>query len=1022
MKYLFLILFFFMSTSSFSQNISSLIDDLDASLAKNDSSFYFLSKKIADYYKYSSPDTAILFLEKALNIAQNNNNEEQIIKINLRKAQILSIKQEYDEAISVYFKVLNLISKNHANSFYANVLIKLSTCIYKSNFKNEVAKKYLFQANEISDILNNNTTKIKIFNVLSIIYAEENKFDSAQFFNNKALILSEDIKNNDLQAETYYYLARVHTINDDYLAAITHLKRSITLVEDPILNAKYELFLATLYYKMEHYPSASNVLNKVFIYYSQTNNKVGLITTYLHLSKYYQAQNLTNKSIKNAIEALKLSKETNIASLQIISYNFLSELYSKIQQIELALFNYKKYSTLRDSVFTESLNKEAELMFSNYVLQLKLKDQQLLNRQKQLQILKNKQQSLIIYILGVSGILLIIVVFILLRSYNLKTKSEQRLIQITEATLEGILIHDGENILECNDKYLEISGFNREDIINHSIFTILPKKSIEIVKAKMNLKKTVFYQMQLRKSDDSVFNAELLSKPFKYKNTDAKVVSIKDLSEIRNIKDKLKTTKEQFKTLVEISPDGVVITDVAGKITYASPAFTNIFEYNDPDFFIGKELANFVNDTYKNKLKVDLSNIMFGNYDGVTEYNAIKNNNKEFYIECNGNAFKDVNDKVIGVFMIIRDVSERKIVENALIESESRFRGLFNNAKDAIMILNNNFKIVDVNPFTSEMLLYSYDELLTMDFREFLPPEIRNIKYQNIIKNKNTLESYIYIKNRKRIYIQISFSEMQYSTGKHYLLTIRDLTLFKRQEENLTRIATKLQESNATKDKMFSIIGHDLRGPIGSLRTMTEFIAENPDEFDEEELIEVISSMRDTSSQTYELLENLLSWSKTQQNIHEYSPTEFNIVETATNSVNFARNIARNKDIEIDLLFDKEINVIADENMIRAVMRNLLSNAIKFSKPNSKITVKIIDDQNIALIKVIDNGVGISDENLQLIFKEASYFTTYGTKNEKGTGLGLKLCQDFINKNNGKIWVESKINEGTTFSFTVKKA
>lgn len=1021
-KLIVILLFALSSTYINGQNISTLIENLDIALAKNDTLFYSYSKAIAHYYQYLCPDSSLMYLDSAISVANYKKDIAFEIEFLFLKAKVLDIKLENDDAVNVYFNILSLLSDQMNSYKYADALVKLSFSLYKSNTKNEVAKKYLFQALDIAEVIRNDIIKINAYDILSNIYSDNGNADSALLILNKAIFLSENLSDKNIQATNYFFLAKIYYNQKDYIPAITYLKRSISLVKNDELLNKYNLFLAVIYYKMEHFSSASNVFNKVFISYIQNNNKIGLLNLYINLAEFNNSQNKYNLAIENAINALNLSRQLNISIFQIKSYYLLSTFYSENQQVDSALNFYQKYSNLRDSVFSLSLKNESELLFNNYILQLKLKDQQLLFKQKQYQILKNKQQSLAIYILAVSGILLIITIFILLRSYNLKTKSEYRLKQITEATLEGILIHDGRKILEVNDKYCNISGFSRDELIGNSLTILLTDKSQEIVKAKMNLKKTVFYQMELLKKDGTVFNAEVLSKPFVFKELTAKIVSVRDLTEIKEIKEKLQTTKEQFETLVEISPDGVVITDTAGIITYVSPAFNKIFGNEQNDFFIGKDLSDFVTDIYKNKLKVDLSNIMFGNYEGITEYMAYKLNGEEFYIECNGNFFKDSKGKISGVFMIVRDVNERKIVENALIASESRFRGLFNNAKDAIIILNRNFKIVDANPYTSEMLLYSFEELLTMDFRELLPPDLRNLKFNEIVENNNIFESYIYIKNRKKIYIQVTFSTMLYPDGNYFLLTIRDLTLFKRQEENLTRIATKLQESNATKDKMFSIIGHDLRGPIGSLKTMIEFIDENPDEFDEAELVDVISSMRDTSNQTYELLENLLSWAKTQQNLHEFSPSEFDIVEIASNLVNFSNNIAKTKNIDIILIHGEHFNVIADENMIKSVIRNLLSNAIKFSKPDSKVIVEIIDKIDKALIKIIDKGVGISEQNLQYIFKEGSFVTTYGTNNEKGTGLGLKLCMDFVKKNNGKIWFESQVEKGTTFYFTLKKA
>ncbi len=1022
MKKAVILLLIFFNLASYSQNIASLKKNFTKALSENDTAYYLLSQKIVNYYRFSCPDSAILFLNKTIIFAQKQNNKTELVNSLVLKADILSEKQQFDEAITSYFNALNLLSYVTNDKKYVNIIIKLSNSLHNSGFKNDIAKKYLIQASEIANELDYTEAKINIYNILSNIYAEKNSFDSAQIYIDISIKHCNKINNPELTAKTYYYLSLILKLKKDYLKSITYLKKSISISENENNKSYFKLHLAELYSQMGYYSAASNFLSQVIEYYIVTNNKIGQIKSFLEISKLYKNQNKLNEAIENAQKALKISKKLNILNLQIKSYYFLSSIYSENEQIDLALFSYKKYSTLRDSIFSENSKKESELLYNNYVLQLKLKDQQIKNRQKENQFLKNKQQSLAISILGISAILLIIIIFILLRFYNIKIKSEFRLKQLTEATFEGIIIHDGYKIIEVNDKFCTITNFSRQELIGRTILSILPESSQEKVKKRLSLKKAVYYQMDIYKKDKSIFKAEVLSKPYTYKGVAAKVVSVRDLTELRSIKEKLYETKEKFEVLIETSPDGVVITDLDGVITYVSPAFTKLFNSKDYKDFKEKKLSDYVIHLYKNKINTDLKNIKLGKYRGVTEYIAIKNDGTEFYIECNGNTIKDFKNEISGIFMIVRDISERKIVENALIESESRFKGLFNSAKDAIIILSNDFKIIDANPYTSTILNHSFDELINKDFREFFSSDFNKIDLTKLEASDDFIETYIYIKNRKRIYIQFSISEIDYPEEQFFLITIRDLTIFKRQEENLRRIATKLQESNATKDKMFSIIGHDLRGPIGNLKTMIEFIAENPEEFDTSELVNIISSMRDTSSQSYELLENLLSWAKTQQNLHEFKPDIINAVESITNTVNFSRHIAKTKNISIDIVAHKNCFVIADENMIKAIVRNLLSNAIKFSNENSKIIVEIIDNEENILVKVKDEGVGISDENLQKIFKEGNFVTTYGTKNEKGTGLGLKLCYDFVKKNNGKIWVESTINKGTTFSFTIKKA
>ncbi|MBN2892231.1 MAG: PAS domain S-box protein [Bacteroidales bacterium] len=1023
MKIFIRIIFILLPVFSFGQNLDSLKSQLKIAQSANDTSCYKIATEIIEIYENLNPDSAIKYIDEAIfcsNRAGDLLKEAEFLSL---KGDIYFIKMDYYQAVDIYFEVLKLIDNQSNTNLYGNVLIKLAKTLIKVGFKAGYSKKYLFQAKSIFEKTTDTIGKINVYFVLSYIYSIENNLDSALLSINNALALSSSSNNSLLKAETFYYFSKIYIENKDYLKATTYLKKSLSLSKGTNLDAKYLDCLADVYVKMGFYSAAQNMYNSALLDFNDQNNLMALNDVYLDLSKLSLLQNSNDTAIKYCQEALKISKNLNLLLQQQEAYYTLSLIYSNNQQIDLALHSYKKYSELRDFLFSAKTNNEAELLYSNYVMQIKLQDQQILYNQKEYQVLKNQQQRLVIYILAFFGVLLIIIVFILLRMYMLRKNSEQRLKQLTEVTLEGVIIHDGDLILEVNDKFCEISGFQRNDVVGENLFMILPKKSQEIVRQKLDMKRTVYYQLEMKKKDGNLYNTELLSKPIIFKGIKSKIVSVRDLTEISKMKEKLHATTVKFEALIETSPDGVVITDYEGTITYVSPAFVELFGDKTIDQFIGYKLFDFVTPLYRNKIIVDIKNILYGDYCGVTEYVAKNSDGDDIYLECNGDVLRDINERISGVFMIVRDVTERKLSENALIESESRFRGLFNSSKDAIIIQNIDMKIADANPKASELFQYSNDQLIAMDFRELLPPENRKINLQEYEEKVELLESFAFTKSRKKIYVQISVSKLVYDKDNYYLLTIRDMTLFKRQEDNLKRIATKLQASNATKDKMFSIISHDLRGPIGNLKSMIEFIAENPSEFDMNELIEIITSLRESSTQTYELLENLLSWAKSQQNLLEFQPDIYNLSNLIQTTVKFADEIAKSKGITIQTIFpENNTNVVGDENMIKAILRNIISNAIKFSHENETIEVSYEPDTEFVVVRIQDFGVGIPEDNLSRIFDESTYFSTYGTNNEKGSGLGLKLCSEFVKKNNGKIWVESEHQKGTSFYFTLKIA
>lgn len=239
------------------------------------------------------------------------------------------------------------------------------------------------------------------------------------------------------------------------------------------------------------------------------------------------------------------------------------------------------------------------------------------------------------------------------------------------------------------------------------------------------------------------------------------------------------------------------------------------------------------------------------------------------------------------------------------------------------------------------------------------------------------------------------------------------LYLFKR------RTNEKLTELNATKDKFFSIIAHDLRNPITTQFSLTSLLIESYDEMKDEERMELIKAADHAGKQTYKLLENLLYWSRSQTGRLDYIPREIQLGELVRESFSLLLENAKAKSVTLIAPDNPEFAAFCDEDMIKTVLRNLISNAIKFSNKGGTVKILFEEKDDKKIISVVDNGVGISETQLQRIFKIDTVSSTPGTNGERGTGLGLVLCKEFVEKNGGKIWVESEVGKGSTFSFSL---
>jgi len=241
----------------------------------------------------------------------------------------------------------------------------------------------------------------------------------------------------------------------------------------------------------------------------------------------------------------------------------------------------------------------------------------------------------------------------------------------------------------------------------------------------------------------------------------------------------------------------------------------------------------------------------------------------------------------------------------------------------------------------------------------------------------------------------------------------------KSMNQKLLQYTNELNEINRTKDLFFSIIAHDLRGPFNSLLGITDILAEDNIELTEDEIKHLSKEVNQNARNVFLLLENLLEWSSAQLGKITFNPTRFDLNEIVTQNINLYRKSASNKELNLVIKLDNDASVFGDKNMIDSVTRNLINNAIKYTEKGGEIKVFTQKNDEQVLFTVEDNGVGIPQDELSKIFDLDSDIKKPGTENEKGTGLGLILSNDFVKKNNGTISVESIVDKGTIFKVSL---
>lgn len=236
----------------------------------------------------------------------------------------------------------------------------------------------------------------------------------------------------------------------------------------------------------------------------------------------------------------------------------------------------------------------------------------------------------------------------------------------------------------------------------------------------------------------------------------------------------------------------------------------------------------------------------------------------------------------------------------------------------------------------------------------------------------------------------------------------------------IVRKTQELERTIVARDRLYSVIAHDLRSPIGSIKMALNMLILNlPEEKIGREMSDLLTTANQTTEDVFALLDNLLKWTKSQIGKLNVVYQDIDIVEVVDGVVEIYNMIARVKKIKIREEKPSSLAVLGDIDMVKTIVRNLLSNAIKFSNEDSEILVKLEEKEGMAVINVQDHGCGMDEESQKKLLHTDTHFSTFGTNNEEGSGLGLLLCQDFIQKNGGKLWFTSTKGEGSTFSFSI---
>jgi len=352
------------------------------------------------------------------------------------------------------------------------------------------------------------------------------------------------------------------------------------------------------------------------------------------------------------------------------------------------------------------------------------------------------------------------------------------------------------------------------------------------------------------------------------------------------------------------------------------------------------------------------------------------------------------------------------------------------NANDLILLVGINSIVQYSSSYIYELTGFSSDEIVGRSFFSFfLFDEATRIHaiLKEIISEKrkfSLLRMTMLSKSGKKIVLEVNgvpvFRKPGELTG--YFCIIRNITEREKAEEQLEFLVKELKESVAVKDKFFSIVAHDLKSPFHGLLGLSSILVSEFETLKSDEVKKYLMHINVTAKAVYNLVDDLLDWARMQTNHFDFQAENITLFKEVYKVEQLCSENASAKGLKIINKVNPDIKVSADLKMLQSILLGLITNATKFSYPGGQIIVDAEPSDGMILIKVADNGVGISKKDIGKLFKPDSHYTTLGTQKEMGTGLGLLLCKEQVEKNGGKIWVESEIKKGSTFFFTLPVA
>ncbi len=838
----------------------------------------------------------------------------------------------------------------------------------------------------------------KVYANIAIIFFIEGNFDKSLEYNQLAYRVHDSIGGEGSsvgKARCLANLGNIYRAQDkpdealgSYYKALRLLDSSASLKSQSILYDN----IAAIYFAKGDYDKAFSAESLAIEASRKEKSMSGLAYTYTRLAEFNLslAQNEKNQSKKaaylskcfeQAFKALEFADNVGQHLTYSTIYHALYLAYKEKGDYANALKYSEIYNHTKDSLFTIEKSKAVADLDAKYEIQLK---------QSQIEVLESQKAKDLFKFAFLVSLLLLIIITVIIISFKLKRKNQlsesliKKLTEAVEQSANHIMITNIDGKIEyINKRFTEVTGYTKEETIGQSpnilkSGTYSKSEYKELWTTVLSGKTWNSELINKKKSGELYWEKNIITPIFNEKGEITNFISIKeDITESKKAQEKIESTNKMLNDILNAASEiAIISTDIDGKINIFNKGAEFITGYQAQEVIGRAALLEFYLDS---ELKQRASEVRNEMKMGISDFDAlvIKANTdgselREWTYVCKDKSYRavsvvlypiiSVDGDRTGYLFVAQDITKRKIAEQQLKELNE---SLELKVEDRTKELNNALKIIE----------QANEELTTLN--ESIAREAKKLLELN---------------------------------------------------EKLGISENELKIANQTKDKFISIIAHDLRNPIGGIKSLLEILNNYFGSYSKEDLEKRLKTALYASTKTYDLLEHLLTWAQTTMGNMEFNPQVSSIYDVVEKTIDVTKPAAEQKSISIMNSIQKNHFAYFDEKCIGTVLRNLITNSIKYSHKNSVIKIDIKADyidsehsENYVMISIADSGIGMSEKEMDKLFKLDKVQSMPGTENEAGTGLGLILCKEFVEKHTGKIWCDSKEGVGTTFFFTLPK-